>query len=186
MATCRTAIRMISAAHRAFFVLGFVAIALALPPLLAAAQSENPTLHRRGAPAAKDHPPAVTTGTSTLPPDVSREYVLGDNGEAIEIELEPQHLDGYLSLRGDQTSDKGTPLTYFFTTSTLNGVEVGFVTERIHDAWYSFKGTIVRGKAESPDEQGYYMLEGTLTHHSAGGQDQPRFISLPSASQTIP
>lgn len=177
MATCRSLL----------FFLVIAALALMLgAPSPAAAQQESPTLHRREAATVKDRAPAVTTGTSTLPPEVSGEYILGDNGEAVEIELEPRHLDGYLSLRGDRSSDKGTPLTYFFKTSTLQGVELGFVTERIHEAWYSFKGTIVRGQAESPDDQGYYMLEGTLTHHGAADEDEPRFVSLPMAGQKLP
>lgn len=160
---------------------------LLFPVSRAAGQTSAPTLQRRDAQAVTDKAPAVTTGTSTLPPDVSGEYLLGDNGETIEIELEPKHLDGYVSILGDRTSDKGTPLTFFFKTSTLDGVEIGFTTHRIHETWYSFRGTIVRGAAQNPSAQGYYMLDGMLTSHDAVEQQEyARRVSLPLAAQSLP
>lgn len=154
------------------------------------AQSGHPVLHHReaGQPSsAASEEPAVTTGLSTLPSDVSGEYLLGDNGEVIEIDLQPKHLDGYISLRGDNSSDNGTPLTFFFKDSTLDGVEIAFTTHRIHETWYSFRGTIVRGATQDRSAQGYYKLDGTLTKHDVvGGTDHPRIVSLPMASQSVP
>jgi hypothetical protein len=50
--------------------------------------------------------------------------------------------------------------------------------------WFSFEGTIVRGSAQSRDQQGYYLLQGKLVLHDVGSQtEQARMVSLPLARQ---
>jgi hypothetical protein len=125
----------------------------------------------------------VSRGTTTLPVEASGEYSLGETGELVEIDLEPNQLTGYISRLGDAMSDAGTPLTFFFETSWLNGRRIGFTTRRVHGTWFTFDGTIVRGNAESRYQDGYYRLQGTMVMHSADGSAEPRNVSLPMTAQ---
>jgi hypothetical protein len=33
----------------------------------------------------------------------------------------------------------------------------------VHGAWFEFKGTIERGDAKTPGDEGYFLLKGSLT-----------------------
>jgi hypothetical protein len=146
----------------------------------------DPTLHRRVESHQLDGEDAVviSRGRTTLPLEVSGEYSLGETGEAVEIDLERNRLSGYITRFGDRESDQGTPLTFFFATSSLNGQQLSFTTHRVHSVWFSFVGTVVRGTARTRAEAGYYRLEGRLVMHDAAkGTEQARAVSLPMARQ---
>lgn len=122
---------------------------------------------------------------SNLPPDASGEYLLGsDPGEVIQISIQPRELGGYISRLGDADSDQGTPLTFFFTHTSLDGSRLGFATHQVHGVWYSFEGTIERGAGKTHAEEGYYLLQGTLMKYDvAGGRSERRRVSLKLARQ---
>jgi hypothetical protein len=80
---------------------------------------------------------------------------------------------------GEGSSDRGTPLTYFFARTTVRPGELTFVTRQVHGAWWSFRGGIARGDAPTSAERGYLLLVGTLTEHFADGRSLPRRVSLP-------
>ena len=107
--------------------------------------ANNPVLHRRALNSDEDIE-AVTrsTGRTRLPLDASGEYALGGNGR-IDVELQSDHLSGFISRLGDRESDAGEPLTFFFATSQLSGQHLAFTTRQVHGTWFSFEGTIVRG-----------------------------------------
>jgi hypothetical protein len=101
------------------------------------------------------------------------------------VELQPDRLSGFITRLGDRESDEGTPLTFFFATGRLSGQRLSFTTRQVHGTWFSFDGTIVRGTAQSRNQQGYYMLEGQLVMHDADTQtQQARMVSLPLARQS--
>lgn len=159
--------------------------------LLAPARAQTgvaPPLHRRSPSPGAGNDDAdtalVSHGRTALPLEASGEYLLGGKGDAIEIDLEPHRLSGYVSRRGDRNSDQDTPLTFFFATSLLNGQEMSFTTHRVHGMWFSFRGTIVRGKARARTEDGYYRLQGTLVMYDASANtQQTREVFLPLARQ---
>ena len=152
-----------------------------------AQQQAAPALHRRIEANSIDEADSTTVsrGRTTLPLDASGEYSLGESGEAVEIDLEPNHLGGYISRFGDRMSDQGTPLTFFFATSALNGQQLSFTTRKVHGVWFSFVGTIVRGNATTRAEGGYYRLQGRMVlHDDANGAQQQRDVSLPMTKQS--
>lgn len=154
--------------------------------LRAQSAASSPGLHRRADSQALAEKATETDsrGRSTLSPDVSGEYLLGKSGESIEIDLRPDQLGGYISRFGDQASDQGEPLTFFFATAALDGPHISFRTHSVHGEWFSFSGTIVRGDAASRAEAGYYRLKGTLVLHDALRRTaQARDVSLPLARE---
>ncbi len=149
-----------------------------------AQQESVPGLHRRsegesGAPDASVRS-SRNRQISTLPDDVSGAYQFDRPNESIEIDIERNKLSGYISQLGDAETDSNIPLTFFFDKTFIDGDEIEFQTHVVHGVWYSFHGTIVRGKAEDRAEQGYYVLHGTLMEHHPQGGEQSK-----SADETI-
>jgi hypothetical protein len=125
-----------------------------------------------------------STGRTLLPIEASGEYALGGGG-TIEVELQPDRLSGFITRLGDRQSDEGTPLTFFFATGRLSAQQLAFTTRQVHGIWFSFEGTIVRGNAQTRDQQGYYLLQGRLVMHDASTRtEQARMVSLPLAKQS--
>jgi hypothetical protein len=156
-------------------------LAMALP-VWGQTKAPDPVLHRRQVNDELDYD-TRSTGRTMLPLEASGEYQLG-SGEIVEVNLQPDRLDGFITRFGDRASDEGTPLTFFFATSRLAGQQLAFTTRQVHGLWFSFEGTIVRGSARSRDQQGYYLLQGRLVLHDAASQtEQARMVSLPLARQ---
>lgn len=118
---------------------------------------------------------------STLPEDAFGEYEWGRRGDVIEIALDGGGLSGYISRFGDSESDNGTPLTFFFDRVSARERQVGFTTRQIHGIWYAFEGTIVRGPGLDRGDEGFYLLQGTLTTHDAArGTETQQAVRLKS------
>jgi hypothetical protein len=164
-----------------------VTTALLLAALNTLAQStSDPKLHRRGDPSTTDRPVVVKQNKiiSLIPEEVSGEYMLGHPGEVVQIILQFGELSGYISRQGDGESDSGTPLTFFFDQTSIDGQEIKFTTRQIHGVWYSFQGTIVRGPGKTHEEEGYYLLTGELIQHDTVQKTElRRNVSLKSGRQ---
>jgi hypothetical protein len=177
-------VRMENLTGVAVAMLVLAVLSCATPLIWAQAQVPNPVLHRRSY-QADDDPDSNTrsSGRTVLPLEASGEYQLG-RGEMVDVELQPDRLTGFITRFGDRESDEGEPLTFFFATSRLAGQRLAFTTRQVHNVWFSFEGTIVRGSARNRDQQGYYLLEGRLALHDAGSKtEQVRMVSLPLARQ---
>ena len=163
----------------------FVALGVVWP--LRAQQAPATGLHRRTSASADNStaPVTVVKSSSTLPPDASGDYLLGSEpGDVIQISLQRKELDGYVSTKGELESDRDAPLTLFFSRTMLDGPRLSFDTYQIHGIWFSFEGTIVRGSGSSKNEEGYYLLQGTLTkHNTAEKLSEPRKVNLRSGRQ---
>ena len=160
-----------------------IAIPPYAPPLRGQTRAPQPVLHRRSVNQGYDELDTDTrsSGRTLLPADASGEYSLGSGG-MVDVELQPDRLSGFITRLGDRESDEGTPLTFFFATGRLSGQQLAFTTRQVHGVWFSFEGTIVRGPARTRDQQGYYLLEGTLVMHDVASQtEQARMVSLPLA-----
>jgi hypothetical protein len=184
-------LRLLPCAGLLFLSLFFLSLFDGVPVLdgvPAFAQSQStPVLHRRIETESLDQMDSTTVsrGRTTLPSDASGEYSLGQSGEAVEIDLQPNRLGGYISRFGDRMSDQGTPLTFFFATSALNGEQLSFTTHKVHGVWFSFVGTIVRGSVSSRAQDGYYRLDGRMVlHDDANGTAQERQVSLPLTKES--
>jgi hypothetical protein len=161
--------------------------AMGMASQLYAQQAPPAGLHKRANDSSEKNTQAVTQSKSpsTLPEDMSGDYLLGsDPGDVIQVSLHGKELGGYISKRGDAESDQGTPLTFFFYHTVLDGPRLGFATYQIHGTWYSFDGTIVRGPAKSKGEEGYYLLQGTLMKYNVADKtSERRTLSLKLARQ---
>jgi hypothetical protein len=95
--------------------------------------------------------------------DISGMYSFLNDGEFLQINLEPEGVSGYVSRRGDQESDRGAFLDQFFSKASVHGHDVTFTTKMLHGVWFEFKGRFDRGPGKSKSEDAYYVLRGTLT-----------------------
>jgi hypothetical protein len=153
---------------------------LSVVPTVLAQVTADPSLHHRSE--TSQNPTTASggkqRGTSTLPADASGEYMIDESGSVVQITIENGRLDGYISKLVDgQTSS----LTFFFDRTTLGGDRLTFATKQVHGIWYSFDGTIVRGNAQSKQQDGYYRLKGAwVTHDEVQKSQSDSMISLKS------
>ena len=108
-------------------------------------------------------------------PDYSGMYSFVKEGEFIQITLEDKcKVSGFISRYGDSDSDKGAFLDQFIKSGTSNGSHVAFATESLHGVTYTFEGVFERGTGKKPQDEGYFVVRGTLTRNvvSADGKDQ--------------
>ena len=95
--------------------------------------------------------------------DISGMYSFVNDGEFVQINLEPAGVSGYVSSHGELESDRGVFLDHFFSSASVHGHDVVFATKPVHGVWFEFKGRFDRGKAKDKTEDGYYVLRGSLT-----------------------
>ena len=101
-------------------------------------------------------------------PDYSGMYSFLKDGEFMQITLEDKgKVSGFISRYGDSESDKGTFLDQFIKSGTSNGKQVSFTTESVHGVTYTFEGVFDRGPGKKPQEEGYFILRGTLTRNAS-------------------
>lgn len=130
--------------------------------------------------------------TSALP-DYSGMYSFLKDGEFMQITLEDKgKVSGFISRYGDSDTDKGTFLDQFIKSGDSNGKQVSFTTESVHGVIYTFEGVFDRGPGKAPQDEGYFILRGTLKR-SAGSPDgknattqtrQVEFRSFPRDADT--
>jgi hypothetical protein len=117
-------------------------------------------------------------------------YSFLKDGEFMQITIEDKGaVSGFISRYGDSETDKGSFLDQFFKSGELDGKDLRFMTETLHDVSYAFAGSFDRGPGKKPQEEGYYVLRGTLTrnHKGADGKTeiqtrQVEFKSFPRDS----
>jgi hypothetical protein len=90
-------------------------------------------------------------------------YMFLRDGEFVQITVEDEgRVTGFISRYGDDESDRGVFLNQFFKEGKLEGTQLSFVTQVVHGVWFEFKGQVARGPGKTPQEEAYYLLEGTL------------------------
>jgi len=96
--------------------------------------------------------------------DYSGTYAFLKDGEVVQVNLEDAgKVTGFVSRYGEGESDRGAFLDQFFKDGKLDDKKLIFTTETVHGVWYEFKGTIERGEGKTLNDEGYYVLKGTLT-----------------------
>jgi len=109
-------------------------------------------------------PHSAAQSAASDAPDFSGMYSFQKEGEFMQITLEDKGaVSGFISRYGDSETDKGTFLDQFIKSGTSNGKQVSFATESVHGVSYAFEGAFDRGPGKKPEEDGYYVLRGTLT-----------------------
>ena len=102
---------------------------------------------------------------SAAPPtdDYSGMYSFLRDGEFVQVTLEDDgKISGFISRFGDSESDKNQFLDQFFESGKLDSGHLTFTTKNVHGTWFTFDGTLGRGAGKRPDEEGYYVIRGTL------------------------
>jgi hypothetical protein len=119
--------------------------------------------------------------------DYSGMYSFVREGEFLQITIEEKGVvSGFISRFGDSESDKGAFLDQFFKSGKIEGNKVSFISEIVHGVSYKFEGAFDRGPGKKPENEGYYVLRGTLTRfsesadHKTTAQDRKvEFSSFP-------
>jgi len=98
-------------------------------------------------------------------------YSFLKEGEFIQITIEEKgKVSGFISRFGDTPSDKGSFLDQFFKSGRIEGGKLSITTEPVHGVWFTFEGTIGRGPGRKPEDEGYYVVRGTLTRFSTDAE----------------
>lgn len=112
---------------------------------------------------------ASTTGS-----DYSGMYSFLKDGEFVQITIEENgKVSGFISRFGDSGTDKGTFLDQFLKSGKSDGPKLNFTTESVHGVWFTFDGVFSRGSGKKSEDEGYYVLRGTLTRFGAGADNKP-------------
>lgn len=97
----------------------------------------------------------------------------------MQITIEDKgNVTGFISRFGDSGSDQGTFIDQFFKSGKIEGNKISFTTETVHGVSYTFEGAFLRGPGKSPQDEGYYSLQGLLTRN---GTDDAKKTSSGSA-----
>jgi hypothetical protein len=102
---------------------------------------------------------------SAPPPtdDYSGMYTFLREGEFVQVTVEDEgKVSGFISRFGDSEADKDTFLDQFFESGKLDSNHLSFTTKNVHGSWFTFEGTLERGSGKRPDEEGYFVIRGTL------------------------
>jgi hypothetical protein len=103
--------------------------------------------------------------------DYSGMYSFLKDGEFVQITIEEKGaVSGFISRFGDSGSDQGSFLDQFFKSGKIEGNKVTFTTENVHGVWFTFDGNFERGPGKKPDEDGYFVVRGTLTRFSTDAE----------------
>ena len=92
-------------------------------------------------------------------------------GEFVQITVEDEgRVTGFVSRYGEGQSDKGAFLDQYFRSGKLTGNKLAFITETVHGTWFEFGGAVERGDGKKPEDEGYYVLKGTLKESSSDAE----------------
>src|SRR5947208_11742880 len=106
---------------------------------------------------------ASPQSTSSSTDDYSGMYSFLREGEFIQVTVEEAgKVSGFISRYGDSEADKKEFLDQFFESGQLDSSHLKFTTKNVHGTWFTFDGTLGRGAGKRPDEEGYYVIRGTL------------------------
>ena len=109
------------------------------------------------------------------------------DGEYVQITVEEKgKVSGFVSRYGDSDSDRGAFLDQFFKQGMLDGNKLTFSTVTVHGVWFDFKGTVEKGEVKKADEEGAYILKGTLTQYTTDAADKTTSRSREVALKSFP
>ena len=99
--------------------------------------------------------------------DLSGMFTFLREGEFVQLTVEDGQLSGFVSRFGDTDSDKGQFIDQFFDKASIQGDHLTFKTKTVHAVWYEFDGTLTTVAGKQKGEEGYRLLRGKLTLHTA-------------------
>jgi len=141
------------------------------------------------------YPVLAQSANSTASTDnYSGMYSFLQEGEFVQVTVEDEgRVTGFISRFGDGESDRGAFLDQFFKDGKLDGQNLTFETKIVHGVFFAFRGTAERGPGKTTDDEGYYLLKGTLTesHTDANKKTDSKsrqvvFKSFPKSVESAP
>jgi hypothetical protein len=128
---------------------------------------------------------AAQSAPAASPQDYSGMYAFLQDGEFVQLTVEEKgKVTGFISRFGDSESDKGVFMNQFFKSGKLEQDKLTFTTENVHGVWFEFAGRVVRGQGKNPEEEAFYVLQGTLTRFNTDSDkkttSQARRVELKS------
>ena len=98
--------------------------------------------------------------------EISGMYTFLQDGEFVQVSVDPEgRVTGFISRYGD--NDKSVFLDHFFDKAFLRDNELAFTTKTVHGVYFEFKGLFGRGDAKARDQEGYYVIRGTLKQYTS-------------------
>ena len=113
---------------------------------------------------------AVVFAQTSAPPvssDLSGMFTFLREGEIVQLTVQDGELSGFVSRFGDSDTDKGEFIDQFFDKASIQGDHLTFKTKIVHAVWYEFDGTLTTVSGKQKGDEGYRVLRGKLTLHSA-------------------
>ena len=129
--------------------------------------------------------PSANSSSATIG-DFSGTYSFLREGEDLQINVQNGRLDGFVSRYGDSEADKSVLLQHLIEKSSLTKDEVSFATSKIHGVWFEFKGKVRRGEKKTAADEGYYLLEGTITRYETGADKKTTAKSREVTFRSLP
>ncbi len=131
--------------------------------------------------------PAPAAPAAVAGAEYSGMYAFLREGEFVQVTVEDKgHVTGFVSRYGESESDRGAFLDQFFKQGKLEGNKLSFTTATVHNVWYEFHGTIEKGEAKRPSDEGAYILKGTLTEYTTGENKKTSSRSREVALKSFP
>jgi hypothetical protein len=128
-----------------------------------------------------------SAASSTSAADYSGMYTFLREGEFVQITMEEQgKLSGFISRYGDLESDRGAFLDQFIKQGSIDGQKLKFATDTVHGVWFEFQGSAGRGPGKTVNEEGYYVIKGTLIQHSSDSNHKDEAKSREVAFKSFP
>lgn len=106
--------------------------------------------------------------------DLSGMFTFLREGEFVQLTVEDGQLSGFVSRFGDSDSDKGEFIDQFFDKASIQGERLTFKTKTVHAVWYEFDGTLSTVPGKQKGDEGYRVLRGKLTMHTADAKEADR------------
>jgi hypothetical protein len=100
--------------------------------------------------------------------DITGMYSFLHEGEFVQIEVNGTKVTGLVSHFKDEDSDKAEFVDQYLEHATLEGPTLSFRTKVADGLWFEFSGSVERGPAKTPSDEGYWIVRGTLIEHHTG------------------
>jgi hypothetical protein len=119
----------------------------------------------------------VTAGVGQLPVqaqpqlsgDITGMYSFVHEGEFVQIEVSDDgRVTGLVSCFKGEDMEKAEFVDEFFEEAKLDGTTLSFRTKPAGGLGFAFSGTVERGSAKTPSEEGYWVVRGTATVRHTG------------------
>jgi len=109
--------------------------------------------------------PAASQAPDQPSDDISGMYSFLQEGEFVQINVEEgTRLTGFVSRYSD--GEKALFLDHFFEKGEIKGRNLSFSTRKVHGVWFDFKGKVERGEAKTRQQEGYFLMHGTLVQYT--------------------